>query len=139
MIPDSLRRYAGLVLFVALMTLGSAGLARAAQPCRARASLDLSVGAAWADKAYTDWTATGARTLAAADRISEIEVVNTHTTQALFILWRASAAEATTSVEYLGPGAAKTLDIWELGASTVSFQGAGAATTAKVSACWGRP
>ena len=139
MIPDSLRRYAGLVLFVALLTLGLVGLARAAQPCRARASLNLSVGAAWADKAYTDWTATGSRTLGATDRISEIEVVNTHATQALFLLWRANAAEATTSVEYLGPGAAKTIDIWELGTATVSFQGAGAATTGKVSACWGRP
>ena len=134
-----LRRFAGAALAFVLLVLTLATVARAAVPCRVRASLNLSVGAAWSDKVYSDWTATNSRTLTTADRISEIEVVNTHSTQALFILWRANAGEATTSVEYLGPGAAKTIDIWEAGTATVSFQGAGAATTGKVSACWGRP
>lgn len=136
---STLRRSAGLVLTLLLASLTIVGVARSASPCRARASLNLSVGAAWSDKAYTDWTATGSRALTAADRLAEVEIVNTHASQALFIIWRANAAEATTSVEYLGPGAAKTIDVWELGTSTVSFQGAGAATTGKVSACWGRP
>lgn len=103
------------------------------------AGLNVSEGAAWADIEYDDWVSLTSRSVTAAMRMSELTIVNTHATQALFFLLRQSAAEATTHMGYVGPGAAVTLQLWGEGVSEISVQGAGAATTAKLLSKWATP
>lgn len=103
--------------------------------CKAWGTLTLSVGAAWSDQAIAAWAATGPYSIASTDRIAQLVVKNTHATQNLFVLLRASAAEATTAAHYVGAGAAQTFELWGGYVGTISFQGSGAATTARVDAC----
>lgn len=142
---DSLRRHVVAALILAGLTLGLAGVAEAQAPsrppvmCHTWAGYSLSQGAAWDDIPYSDWVSLDAGVLGSSHRIAQLVVVNTHATQALYVQFRANGGEATTNMAYVGAGAAMVFDLWGNGASTISVQGAGAATTARLMACWAKP
>ena len=107
--------------------------------CHTWAGYSLSQGAAWDDIPYGDWVSLDAGVLGSSHRMAQLIVVNTHASQALFVQFRANGGEATTNMAYVGAGAALTFDLWAVGASTISVQGAGAATTARLMSCWAKP
>lgn len=102
-------------------------------------SILVSQGASWTDIARADWASTSPYSIPSTARMVELTVKNTHATQALFVLLRANAGEATPNAIYVGPGAAQTLPVWGMNVSTISVQGAGAATTARLDSTWATP
>lgn len=131
--------------FFLLGTAGCVADAAAQAPSRppvvgtALGSILVSQGASWTDIARADWASTSPYSIPSTAKMVELVVKNTHASQALFVLLRANAGEATPNAIYIGPGAAQTLPVWGMNVSTISVQGAGAATTARLDSSWATP
>ena len=129
-----------LALFLLLPALAAAQApARPPVACKAVAAYSFSQGASWDDVAVADHSAVGAYSPVSTDRIGTILVVNTHATQHIYLLLRASAAEATTAAIEVRAGAALALDIWGANAGVIAVQGSGVATTGRITTCWSSP
>lgn len=102
-------------------------------------SILVSQGASWTDIARADWASTSPYSIPTTARMVELLVKNTHASQAIFVVLRANAGEATPNAIYIGPGAAQSIPVWGMNVSTISVQGAGAATTARLDSTWATP
>ena len=112
---------------------------RPAVVCHKVGHLAISQNVGWTDRAPTAFSAVTVRALAATDQVSWVTIVNTHATQHLYLLLRASAAEATTAAIEIRAGASFTLDLWGLGVATIATNASGAATTGRITICTAVP
>lgn len=93
--------------------------------------LALSEGAAWTTYTSNDFLDLTTGAAVATDGLPFVELVvrNTHAGQTLYVVLYAAGLLATTNAVPIGPGGTYTFDLSAVGATAVSFQGSGAATT----------
>lgn len=105
----------------------------------AMGTITVSQGAAWDDIVIGDWAGVSTYAIPSTGRIVELVVKNTHATQALYVMLKTGGATATTDAIYVGPLSAQTIPTWAMAVTTISVQGAGAATTARIDSTWAAP
>lgn len=100
-----------------------------------RGKYTVSVGAEWVDLTSASFTSIDGSTIPADATFVALETINTHATQRLGVLHRASAAEALTAGFIVEAGAADNEVLTGAdGVITISIIGSGAATTGELRA-----
>ena len=94
---------------------------------------DVSAGTSWTNVSSSGLRCSKTGSSCASGLVfSEVVIVNAHATQSLYVQFHTAASESTLNQITLAAGGSFTLPLYGQAITTLSFQGSGASTTARV-------